>query len=76
MKWIIVIIIGAIVAFWLFRGSRSKGIENPEVKTFEEKDYYLTSDDNSSDDKPSSGGSNPATELLLEGATNGNDVRY
>jgi hypothetical protein len=54
MKWIILIIIGAVVAFWLFRGRRSNSIEDPEVKTFEEKDYYLTSDD-----KSSSGDSNP-----------------
>ncbi|MCL1478926.1 hypothetical protein MIH18_03685 [Marinobacter sp. M3C] len=59
MKWIILIIIGAVVAFWLFRGRGSNRIEDPEVKIFEEKDYYLTSDDNSSDEKPSSGDSNP-----------------
>ena len=59
MKWIILIIIGAVVAFWLFRGRRSNSIEDPEVKTFEEKDYYLTSNDNSSDDKSSSGDSHP-----------------
>ena len=59
MKWIILIIIGAVVAFWLFRGSRSNSIEDPEVKTFEEKDYYLTSDDNSSDEHSSSGDVNP-----------------
>ncbi|PFG08282.1 MULTISPECIES: hypothetical protein [unclassified Marinobacter] len=59
MKWIILIIIGAVVAFWLFRGRGSNSIEDPEVKIFEEKDYYLTSDDNSSDDKSSSGDSNP-----------------
>ena len=59
MKWIIVIIIGAVVAYWLFRGSRSNNIENPEMKTFEEKEYYLTTDDRSSDDKSSSGDSNP-----------------
>ena len=59
MKWIIVIIIGAVVAYWLFRGSRSNNIENPEMKTFEEKEYYLSTDDRSSDDKSSSGDSNP-----------------
>jgi hypothetical protein len=59
MKWVILIIIGAVVAFWLFRGRGSNSIEDPEVKIFEGKDYYLTSDDTSSDDKPSSGDSNP-----------------
>jgi hypothetical protein len=59
MKWIILIIIGAVVAFWLFRGRGRKSIEDPEVKIFEEKDYYLTSDDNSSDEKSSSGDGNP-----------------
>ena len=59
MKWIILIIIGAVVAFWLFRGRRSNSIEDPEVKTFEEKDYYLTSNDNASDDESSPDQSNP-----------------
>jgi hypothetical protein len=59
MKWVILIIIGAVVAFWLFRGRGSNSIEDPEVKIFEGKDYYLTSDDNSSDEKSSSGDSNP-----------------
>lgn len=59
MKWIILIIIGAVVAFWLYQGRRRNRIEDPEMKTFEEKDYYLTPDDKSSDDESSSGGSNP-----------------
>ncbi|SHK28693.1 hypothetical protein SAMN05216369_1359 [Marinobacter antarcticus] len=59
MKWIILIIIAAVVAFWLYRGRRSNTIEDPDMKTFEEKDYYLTSNDNSSDDDPSSGDNNP-----------------
>lgn len=59
MKWIIVIIIGAAVAFWLYRGRRKNSIEDPEVKTFEEKDYYLTSDDNTSEDESSPDNSNP-----------------
>lgn len=59
MKWVIVIIIGAAVAFWLYQGRRKNNIENPDVKTFEEKDYYLTSDDNASDDGSSSDKSNP-----------------
>ncbi|MCM0612995.1 hypothetical protein KFJ24_10980 [Marinobacter sediminum] len=59
MKWIILFIIGAVVAFWLYRGSRKNGIEDPEMKTFDEKDYYLTSDDNASDDESTSGDSNP-----------------
>jgi hypothetical protein len=59
MKWIVLIIIGAVVAFWLYRGRRSNSIEDPDMKTFDEKDYYLTSDDNSSDDESSSGDSNP-----------------
>ncbi|WP_018405198.1 hypothetical protein [Marinobacter gelidimuriae] len=59
MKWIILIIIGAVVAFWLFRGRGSNSIEDPEVKIFEEKDYYLTSDDSKSDNKSSSDDNNP-----------------
>ncbi|HKK56673.1 hypothetical protein [Marinobacter sp.] len=59
MKWIVLIIIGVVLAVWLFRGSRKNNIEDPEVKTFEEKDFYLTSDDNSSDSESSSGDSNP-----------------
>ncbi|MDO6442827.1 hypothetical protein [Marinobacter sp. 2_MG-2023] len=61
MKWIILIIIGAALAFWLYQGRRKNNVEDPDMKTFEEKDYYLRpgddssgerlSDDNSSDDK-------------------------
>lgn len=59
MKWIIVIIIVAGVAFWLSRGRRKNSIENPEVKTVEKKDYYLTPDDNKSDQNPTSDDGNP-----------------
>lgn len=59
MKWIILIIIGAVVALWLYRGRRKNSIEDPDMKTFEEKDYYLTADDNESDDESSSGTGNP-----------------
>lgn len=59
MKWIILIIVVAVVAFWLYRGRTRNNIEDPDVKTFEKKDYYLTPDDNSSDDESSSGNSNP-----------------
>ncbi|MDN6319072.1 MAG: hypothetical protein L0J77_04860 [Marinobacter sp.] len=50
MKWIIVIIVVAIFAFWLYRGRRKNRVEDPEIKIVEKKDYYLTPDDNSSDD--------------------------
>lgn len=59
MKWIILIIIGAGVAYWLYRGRRQNPVEDPDVKTVEEKDYFLTSDDNTSDPESSSGDSNP-----------------
>lgn len=59
MKWIVLIVIGALVAFWLYQGRRKNNIEDPDVKTFEEKDYYLTSDENESDDRSASGKSNP-----------------
>lgn len=59
MKWIVLIIIGAVVAVWLYRGRRRNSVEDPEMKTFEEKDYYLTPDDKSSGDESSSGDSNP-----------------
>ncbi|SFM32645.1 hypothetical protein [Marinobacter zhejiangensis] len=59
MKWIIVIVIGAVVAFWLYRGRSRNSIEDPDVKTFEKKDYYLTPDDNESDDESSPDNRNP-----------------
>ncbi|MBL1272152.1 MAG: hypothetical protein COB25_006860 [Oceanospirillales bacterium] len=63
MKWIVVIIIGAALAFWLYQGRRRNNIEDPDMKTFEKKDYYLTPDDNASDDhspgEDTSGDNNP-----------------
>ncbi|WP_152205019.1 hypothetical protein [Marinobacter changyiensis] len=59
MKWIILIVIGVVVAFWIYRGRRKNSVGDPEMKTFEEKDYYLTPDDNAPDDESSSGDSNP-----------------
>lgn len=59
MKWIIVIIIVAIIAFWLYRGRRENSIENPDMKTYEDKDFYLTSDDNASEDESSPDSNNP-----------------
>ncbi|MGO1749263.1 MAG: hypothetical protein ACTHZR_03195 [Marinobacter sp.] len=64
MKWIVLIIIVAVVAFWLYRGRLRNNIEDPDVKTFEEKDYYLTPDDkpsgdSSPDDNSSPGDGNP-----------------
>ncbi|MGF2733743.1 hypothetical protein [Marinobacter sp. DUT-1] len=59
MKWIVLIIIVAIVAFWLYRGRRKNSIEDPEMKTFEDKDYYLTSDENASDKESYSDKNNP-----------------
>lgn len=53
MKWIILIIVIAVFAFWLYQGRRKNRIEDPEVQIIEKKDYYLTPDDNSSgDDNP------------------------
>ncbi len=59
MKWIVLVIIIAIVAIWLFRGKRKNDIEEPDVKIFDEKDYYLTSNDNASDDESSPDKNNP-----------------
>jgi len=59
MKWIVLVVIVAAVAYWLYQGRRKNSIEDPDVKTIEEKDYYLTPNDNSTDDKASSGSSNP-----------------
>jgi hypothetical protein len=59
MKWIVVIIIGVVVAIWLYKGRRKNGIEDPDVKTYEDKDFYLTSDDNASDDESSPDKRNP-----------------
>ncbi|WP_166253461.1 DUF2304 domain-containing protein [Marinobacter salicampi] len=50
MKWIILIIIGAAVVYWLYRGRRKNRIEHPEVKTVEKKDYYVKPYDSSSPD--------------------------
>ena len=52
-------VIVAIIAVWLYRGKRKSYIEDPDVKTFDEKDYYLTSNDNASDDESSPDQSNP-----------------
>lgn len=59
MKWIILLIIVAAVAFWLYRGKRKNTIEDPDVVTYEEKDYYLTSDDNESEDVSAPDKDNP-----------------
>ena len=59
MKWLIVLIIVAVVAYWLYKGRRKNVIEDPDVKTFEKKDYYLTPDDNSSEDQASPDKNNP-----------------
>ncbi|MGO1461784.1 MAG: hypothetical protein ACTHYN_05935 [Marinobacter sp.] len=62
MKWIIIIVVVAIFAFWLYRGRRKNRVEDPEVKTIEKKDYYLTPDDNSSDESLPSGDTNSHRE--------------
>lgn len=59
MKWIILAVIIGIVAYWLFQGKRKNTIEDPEVKTYEDKDFYLTSDDNVSEDESSPDSNNP-----------------
>ncbi|GAA3580238.1 MULTISPECIES: hypothetical protein [Marinobacter] len=59
MKWIVLAIVIAVVAYWLSQGRRRNSIEDPDVKTVEEKDFYLTSDDNASDNEPTSGNRNP-----------------
>lgn len=59
MKWILVIVVGAVVAFWLYKGRSKNALEDPEVKTYEDKDFYLTSDDNKSDQGSSEENSNP-----------------
>lgn len=59
MKWIVLIIIIAGVAYWLNKGRRRNNIEDPDVKTFDKKDYYLTPDDNASEDESSPDKNNP-----------------
>ena len=59
IKWIVFAIVIAIVAFWLYQGRRKNSIEDPEMTTYEEKDFYLTSDDNKSDKQSSPDKSNP-----------------
>ncbi|WP_372966489.1 hypothetical protein [Marinobacter sp.] len=59
MKWLVLAIIVAIVAIWLYRGKRKNYTAEPEVKTFDEKDFYLTSNDNTSDNESSPDKNNP-----------------
>ncbi len=59
MKWIVVIVIGAVVALWLYKGRSKNALEDPELKTYEDKDFYLTSDDNKSEQASSEENSNP-----------------
>ncbi|WP_328186050.1 hypothetical protein [Marinobacter sp. OP 3.4] len=59
MKWLIVLIIIAGVAYWLYRGQRRNRIEDPDVVTIEKKDYYLTPDDNASEEAPTPDKDNP-----------------
>lgn len=59
MKWIIVLIVVAAVAYWLYRGPRQRRIEDPDVATIEKKDYYLTPDDNASKEAPAPDKDNP-----------------
>lgn len=59
MKWIVVIVIGVLLAIWLYRGKRRNPAEDPEIKTYEEKDFYLTSDDNTSEKAVSAESNNP-----------------
>lgn len=59
MKWILVIVIGAVLALWLYKGRSKNALEDPELKTYEDKDFYLTSDDNKSEQASSEENSNP-----------------
>ena len=59
MKWIVLVIVVAIVAFWLYRGQRGNRPEDPDVKTIEKKEYYLTPDTNKSDDAEAPEKDNP-----------------
>lgn len=45
MKWIVVLVVVAVVAVWLYRGRRKNDIEDPEAKPFEESEYYLSPDE-------------------------------
>ncbi|WP_165495781.1 hypothetical protein [Marinobacter halodurans] len=54
MKWIVVLVVVAVVAVWLYRGRRKNDIEDPEAKRFEEHDYYLSpEEEKDSDDRRS-----------------------
>lgn len=59
MKWIIMLIVVAAVAYWLYRGPRQRRIEDPDVATIEKKDYYLTPDDNASKEASAPDKDNP-----------------
>lgn len=59
MKWVVLAIIVVILAIWLYRGKRKNYIEEPDLKTFDEKEYYLTSNDNASEDQSHPDKTNP-----------------
>lgn len=41
MKWIILIAIIVLVAFWLSRGRAIRRTADPEMRTVEKQDYYV-----------------------------------
>jgi uncharacterized protein YxeA len=51
MKWIILIIIGILVAVWLARGRLRKPASDPEARAVEKHDFYV----NPNDDEPGGG---------------------
>ncbi|WP_168203100.1 hypothetical protein [Marinobacter fonticola] len=51
MKWIVLLIIVAVVGFWLYRGRQKNALENPEMKAIDKRDYYVAPEEN--DESPS-----------------------
>ncbi len=47
MKWIILIIVVVAFGFWLSRGRQKNAPSDPDAKTVEQKDYYLSPEEES-----------------------------
>lgn len=54
MKWIIIAIVVVVVGIWLARGRRKNPVENPEMKTVEKQDYYISPEDEAEQHKSAS----------------------
>lgn len=42
MKWIILVIVVVVVGIWLSRGRKKNDPSDPDAKSVEQKDYYIS----------------------------------